>query len=143
MKTSTTKKWHITQRQFDKLLEAAKALDVQARRSIKGKEEFSCMYRSEGGLKCFVGHMIPDNCYDPAMEGMDASMIVDSLYSSDSPAPDTYSADELYEIFSGYDLDLLNNLQVYHDTSSKWQRQRISNPTACQDYLRSITEISG
>src|SRR5687767_5712675 len=28
----------------------------------------SCLYRGPGGLKCAVGHLIPDALYDPGME---------------------------------------------------------------------------
>lgn len=30
----------------------------------------SCLYRAEDGSKCFVGHNIPDDKYDPMFEGV-------------------------------------------------------------------------
>lgn len=37
----------------------------QGKRAANGN---GCKYRTNNGLKCFVGHLIPDSNYDPAME---------------------------------------------------------------------------
>lgn len=35
----------------------------------KSYENGKCRYRTSTRLKCAVGHLIPDDLYDPAMEG--------------------------------------------------------------------------
>lgn len=37
--------------------------------------EPTCLYRGEDGKKCVVGHVIPDEMYDPQMEKMTASAL--------------------------------------------------------------------
>jgi len=66
-----------------------------------------CVYRTDDGLKCAVGQIIPDNLYQSGMEDL--------------------SVDVLFQIFSdemsaiGLDMatqgHLLNDLQCVHDTS--------------------------
>lgn len=36
--------------------------------------EGNCRYRADDGKSCAVGCLIPDDCYDPQMEGMTSSM---------------------------------------------------------------------
>jgi hypothetical protein len=38
------------------------------RQGQRAVSEGSCVYRSPSGLKCFVGHNIPDSAYTPNME---------------------------------------------------------------------------
>lgn len=40
-----------------------------------------CVYRSDTGLKCAIGALIPDECYDPSLEGKSASQqeVMDAL----------------------------------------------------------------
>lgn len=33
-------------------------------------EDGSCKYRGPDGLKCAIGHLIPDNLYTPTIEGL-------------------------------------------------------------------------
>ena len=55
------------------------ALNIAARGILEqgayslNKARTSCMYRGENGTKCAVGHLIPDDDYDPLMEGKAAS----------------------------------------------------------------------
>jgi hypothetical protein len=35
--------------------------------------EFGCCYRTDGGLKCAVGHLMPEDKYQPGFEGVAAS----------------------------------------------------------------------
>lgn len=43
-------------------------LRKQGRKSIGLERPFYCMYRSEEGMKCAVGALIPDELYFPEME---------------------------------------------------------------------------
>lgn len=40
-------------------------------------ENGKCFYRGEGGLKCAVGHLIPDSAYKPEMEGKSARVALE------------------------------------------------------------------
>jgi hypothetical protein len=63
-----------------------------------------CQYRAEDGAKCFVGCLIPDDIYEPDMEGLSARDVI---------------------IRHDLDLDvsLCNLLQIVHDQFkvSKWE----------------------
>lgn len=54
-------------------------LREQGRASMQGT---GCAYRGEGGLKCAVGHLMPDNAYDPAYEGLDAGTLPQEAYAA-------------------------------------------------------------
>lgn len=54
-----------------------KHLAQQKRRSVIPNTNI-CMYRSEEGLKCAIGCLIPDEEYNPEMENKAASRIVKS-----------------------------------------------------------------
>ena len=82
------------------------------------KSDGHCAYRGNDGLKCAVGHLIPDTCY---REEYDKRCISD-----DDPA---WPLAEILEDggilgFEG-DLELLTELQDIHDTNSpdEWPRQ--------------------
>lgn len=36
-----------------------------------------CAYRGSDGLKCSIGHLIPDEAYDPAIEGFGIHLLTD------------------------------------------------------------------
>lgn len=59
----------------------------------------ACYYRTHGGLKCAAGHLIPDELYDPKMEGKTVSHM-DVRFAVD-----------------GHDLGLLSRLQEAHDNA--------------------------
>jgi hypothetical protein len=89
----------ITKQQiFDRAVEH---LRQQRAQSIDPKTSV-CLYRGPDGLKCAIGALIPDELYQPEMEGLLADEIVKryptlaSLFSPDSPS-------------------LLNSLQHMHD----------------------------
>lgn len=79
------------------------------KRSLK-KEDF-CAYRGKNGLRCALGHMIPNKLYKSGMEGLTPAC---SLF-RDFP--------ELGVYLENVDVGLLTNLQCAHDsylTYEKW-----------------------
>ncbi len=52
----------------------AKKLGEQGVRSFG---QGHCLYRGPGGTKCAVGHLIPDTLYDPGMERISISRILE------------------------------------------------------------------
>ena len=83
------------QEAFDKVYEH---LLSQYKVSI-GKDGM-CMYR-QGGLKCAIGCLIPDELYSPDMESQAASDVARQL-----------------PLFDGLNRGLLDDLQVIHDDAS-------------------------
>lgn len=55
---------------------AVEHLAAQKRRS---RNDYSCKYRSEDGLKCAIGTLIPDSLYDPILEGYTVENIWEGL----------------------------------------------------------------
>jgi hypothetical protein len=74
-------------------------------------DDFSCRYRAPGGATCAVGKLLPDDAYDPGMEGNP----VDTLCSA--------YADRLPEWMLD-NLGLLDRLQVAHDQESHWDSDK-------------------
>lgn len=73
----------------------------QNERAIDG---VTCQYRSPDGLKCFIGAIIPDELYNPDMEGSNIESVL--LYYPD------------FKEFLGVpDLTFLIQLQNIHDWS--------------------------
>lgn len=68
-------------------------------------EVFVCKYRGENGTKCAVGCLIPDDLYDPSMEGKNVNDIV----IPHSPYP------RVCELFENVDPELLRAMQSAHD----------------------------
>jgi hypothetical protein len=88
-----------------------KALALQGERSYYPDQ--GCFYRHPEGLKCAVGHLIPDEEYDQCMEGSAVSSIIhiagsDSFLSSLEPH-----------------IELLSRLQIAHDLSTTWETRKI------------------
>lgn len=60
---------------------------------------YSCSYRGDYGLKCAVGHAIPDEDYKPEFEGKPVD--IEPVLS--------------YFLGRGFNVQFLNNLQEIHD----------------------------
>lgn len=75
-------------------------LRKQGRRATDRSEWAFCMYRTEDGMKCAVGCLIPDEKYSCTLEGMGLSPegVVGKLM-----------------VALGHDLSLLRDLQHIHD----------------------------
>jgi hypothetical protein len=87
-------------------------------------EGFACRYRAPGGTVCAVGKLIPDDTYDPEMEGCGVSLLLDSF----GPRLPSWMLDN-YE--------LLDRLQMVHDQKSHWvddKRMRWELSLAAQAY---------
>lgn len=80
-----------------------KARAVQPGRAIGPGDNDRCQYRTEAGLMCAAGCLIPDEKYDPAMEGLTTSGVQNTF-------PDTFPDD--------IGKHELNEWQNYHDNYS-------------------------
>lgn len=105
---------------FNKVVEHAR---TQKQKAIN--KYGSCRYRTEDGLKCFVGALIPDDKYDPVIEGINP-------FSVESGGNESWeiSARKMNSILTeiGYNIEhkeLLLKLQSIHDSfdPSKWEDQ--------------------
>lgn len=67
--------------------------------------DHGCRYRGPNGLKCAVGHLIPDEIYKPEMEIGIASLYQENL--------------EITMLFKDVSLPMLRALQRAHDNSSE------------------------
>lgn len=68
-----------------------------------------CAYRGEGGLKCSIGHLIPDEAYDPSIEGFGISLLVEK-----SSGQFSREVDYMFD-FGEFDSHFLGRLQSAHD----------------------------
>lgn len=59
-----------------------------------------CVYRAPNGVKCAVGHLIPDEHYSPELEGNEVTRLPPELMNS---------------VFAGVNPDLLADMQFVHD----------------------------
>jgi hypothetical protein len=92
----------------------------QGRQSIRGH---SCLYRGPEGRKCAAGWLIPDDLYEPEMEGTLVS--TGTLDSNGDERPDTLNAVSRVLRELGHDLELVRHLQSVHDagTPDEWERR--------------------
>lgn len=82
---------------------------------LPNRSEYSCAYRGANGHKCAVGIVIPDDLYDPEMEGLCVDVII---------------SDHKELKFLKPHLAVLSELQLVHDFDKSWKtsetlRQRI------------------
>jgi hypothetical protein len=73
---------------------------------------FDCRYRGPGGTKCAVGILIPDDAYDPRMEGCSAKGLFDPDISG--------RPDFRLPKWMGDEVVLLQSLQLVHDVADHW-----------------------
>jgi len=117
-------KTKVTEQEYKILMDAAKKTDAQGVRSVDC--EGLCQYRGPYGLKCSVGHMIPDEKYHNDLEGVSAS------------------EDIVWDALEGlnYKLVVIVDLcQQYHDYEHRWSEDLKNNPYAMQDYLDTLVEV--
>ena len=103
------------QETFDKVVAH---LRKQGCKSIKNGQ---CRYRNDTGNSCAAGCLIPDNDYNPLMEG--CSVIVGGG-SYTNLSPNDLLATNYFKD-NGYNLELLRSLQEVHDNSNVefWERR--------------------
>lgn len=77
-----------------------------------------CRYRAPNGDKCVVGSLIPDELYDPEMEGVS----VFRIGSVDDPRADILKEclEKAGVVLDNATLDLLNDCQTLHDDAKNW-----------------------
>lgn len=76
--------------------------------------EGTCLYRGPDGLKCAVGHLIPDNLYDTDLEGKTVSQLIE--------------AECLVGVFGEeVDTSFLFKLQQAHDTSDGNMKEKLAS----------------
>ena len=85
-----------------------------------------CQYRGEGGLKCAVGHLIPDEIYNKEWD--DETTLADAL------PPHVYDAMGISADF-GASVDFLMQLQDIHDNYDV--------PERMEDYYRQFALARG
>lgn len=78
---------------------------TQKRRSVDPEDEYMCLYRGPGGLKCAVGALIKDEEYDPSMEGFPVM----------DPRVKLAVENSLGEKLTEENMELLQSLQALHD----------------------------
>jgi hypothetical protein len=76
-----------------------------------------CAYRGDSGLKCGIGHAIPDACYDPLFDDNSPSTSIGALLENSRQ-----QFDVLRRLFQDVPLGMLKKLQEAHD--------RILSPTS-------------
>ena len=93
----------------------ARHLLNQGRRakSLAPSPENSCLYRAPGGLKCAVGALIPDEVYNPNMEGTTASGLYEKY-------PDVYECLVLEDKCDHDAEGFYNNMQAIHDSTPEY-----------------------
>lgn len=80
---------------------------VRAQEYVRSESSgVSCSYRGDGGLKCGIGHSIPDEAYNPEMDCSDFSTAINDLIYKDS---------KLKKMFKDCEPELLQCLQDAHD----------------------------
>jgi hypothetical protein len=80
----------------------------------KAGDNNTCYYRGPGGIKCFVGVLIPDDMYSPDMENKSAGEMLEK-----------FPALMKHLDASGSDLFFLKILQDIHDyyTPDMWRKE--------------------
>ena len=76
-----------------------------------------CQYRGPDGTKCAVGCLIPDEAYDPEMEGWSVENVVAS-FGSNADAPTL-----IFPAWLEDNVGLLACLQEVHDLKRSWDSE--------------------
>ena len=69
-----------------------------------------CAYRGQHGLKCGIGHAIPDACYDPLFDSSGHSTSIGALLDDSRERFDV-----LRRLFGGVPVYVLRDIQCAHD----------------------------
>ncbi len=90
------------QQTFEKIVNHL--LNQKVRAMATGQLGPGCAYRGENNTSCAIGCMIPDNDYEPAMEGRNVAVLFD-----DFP--------KIANHFKDLPIEFLTTMQTLHDTS--------------------------
>lgn len=96
---------YTNQTAFDAVVSHARKQRVRA---VTDTGQF-CRYRTEEGLRCFIGALIPDEVYEKSMEGIGVDAF---LGNKEGIGFDNH---DVMALFAGTDIDLLYRLQRIHD----------------------------
>lgn len=102
---------------FNAIWERAKK-PVRSTIDVFNDDNLTCAYRGDqAGTACFVGVLIPDELYDPEMEGKPVNQSVSVLQVLEK----AYGGDKL----SGSEMEFLSEAQGIHDHQSidYWERR--------------------
>lgn len=111
---------------FDKVV---RHLYAQGKPAMNGA---NCRYRSNDGLSCAVGCLIPDSCYDPGMENQTVSMEkVQKVLRASGILTGSNSDEEQATTY------LLGDLQFAHD---HWEGGEVCGYAWCDEvgYLKEV-----
>lgn len=110
------------------MLDRQKVFDIVKEKMLaQGKRsmfnEYDCAYRNPDGLKCAIGHLIPDEMYDPKMESGSVIRLFENF-----PEIKEYLLNEFgnknserTEISDYNDTTFLLKLQQIHDYYEEWE----------------------
>lgn len=94
---------------FDQVLAAMRKQGQPSAKVTPGGSVY-CMYRGPEGTKCGIGHLIPDDVYDPAMESKPVLMLLESF-------PQALGFDPEVDVWSNNNGVFLDSLQQCHDNA--------------------------
>ena len=79
----------------------------------------SCLYRGEQGVKCVIGHLIPDDLYQPEIEGRMLYVLL-QLPEMDDAGYTAFRAifNKIFPDASREDIEFLHSLQLAHDQAA-------------------------
>lgn len=100
----------------------------------------SCRYRSAAGLKCAIGCLIPDELYDPSIEGMGVTPL---LFGMEDPRHMNFV--KILRRVTGMeteaDAEFLGHLQDLHDIESYWTNGNFNRDKAVAYMMRLHTYL--
>lgn len=98
---------------------AARGCFAQGKQSRRGdgNGDFFCCYRGPNGLKCAIGHCIPDELYGPSMEGK-------GLHSLLQLFPRIHAALGISTVNYSDKECALSFLQSIHDCAKNWKSEQ-------------------
>lgn len=99
---------------------------------------WGCRYRTSTGIPCVVGAIIPDECYDPEMEGVQVHSLVvrDGVWAAPATEPFVAAAVALANALNKAKIPatdeihfVLKNWQLRHDEANNWEGTTYIGPT--------------
>lgn len=99
------------QEAFDKAVAGVRAQGYQ----LSLDEKTNCMYRGPNGLRCAVGHLIPDELYQPAFEGVTGDGLIGLHLDHIKRGIDLERLAHLRQLLPDSLAPLLSELQGLHD----------------------------
>lgn len=101
----STKGVHMIEPWTNQTAAVAGLLGIRAQGYQRSTRGGLCLYRGPRGLKCYIGHLIPDELYDLRFEGKGCKIVLHRSTIADTG------------LFTNVDFDLLIYLQQAHDMS--------------------------